>query len=245
VVINEAFADQFFKGADPVGQRICFDQKPDSNSTWRTIVGVVGSEHQTSPGTPPDIEVLAPYTQEDSHVMSVVARTEDDPRALAPLVRSAVRDLDQQLAIKRIETMNEVRAASMARDRFVMTLVSMFGMLGVALAVVGVYGVLAELARERMREMGIRIALGAQRGTVQWLIVQRGLVFGATGVALGIAISLAGTRGLARLLFGVTPLDPPTFAVGALSLLAATLAASWFPAWRSGQVDPLAILREE
>jgi predicted permease len=245
VVINEAFARQFFKGADPVGQRICFDQKPDSSSTWRTIVGVVGSEHQATPGTPPDIEALAPYTQEESHLMSLVARTADDPRALAPLVRTAVRDLDPQLAIERVETMNDVRAVSLARDRFVMSLVSMFGMLGVLLAIVGVYGVLAELARERMREMGIRIALGAQSRAVQWLIVRRGLVFGASGVGFGVALALLGTQGLSRLLFGVTPLDLTTFAVVSLSLLAATLVASWLPAWRSGRVDPLAILREE
>jgi putative ABC transport system permease protein len=245
VVINDVFAREYFKGADPVGQRICFDQKPDSNSTWRTIVGIVGSEHQVTPGTPPAIEVIAPFTQEASHAMSVVARTQGDPMTLAPLVRGAVRDLDPQLAITHLETMSDVRAVSMARDRFLMTLVSMFGMLGVVLAVVGVYGVLAELARERMREMGIRIALGAHSRAVQWLIVRRGLLFGAAGVGLGLALALAGTRGLARLLFGVTALDPGTFAVVALALLGATLVASWLPAWRSSHVDPIAILREE
>jgi putative ABC transport system permease protein len=245
VVINDVFARQYFNGADPVGQRICFDQKPDSNSTWRTIVGVVGSEHQVTPGTPPGIEVIAPFTQEISHAMSVVARTRGDPMALAPLVRGAVRDLDPQLAITRIETMSAVRSLSMARDRFLMTLVSMFGMLGVVLAVVGVYGVLAELARERMREMGIRIALGARSRTVQWLIVRRGLLFGAAGVGLGLVLALAGTRGLARLLFGITPLDAGTYAVVGLALLGATLVASWLPAWRSSHVDPIAILREE
>ncbi len=245
VVINDVFARDYFKGADPVGQRICFDTKPDSNSTWRTIVGVVGSEHQVSPGTPAAIEVIAPFSQEASSAMSVVARTRGDPMALAPLVRAAVRDLDPQLAITRIETMTEIRARSMARDRFLTTLVSLFGMLGVVLAVVGVYGVLAELARERMREMGIRIALGAQSRAVQWLIVERGLLFGAAGVGLGLALALAGTRGLARLLFQVPPRDPGTFAVVAVALLAATVVASWLPAWRSGRVDPIAILREE
>lgn len=245
VVINEAFANAYFKGADPVGQRICFDQKPDTSTTWRTIVGVVGSEHQSTPGTPPAIEVFAPYTQETSSLMSVVARTRGDPLTLGPLVRSAVRDIDPQLAIQRIEAMDGVRAVSMARDRFLMLLVSMFGVLGVVLAVVGVYGVQAELARERMREMGIRIALGAQSVTVQWLIVRRGLVFGAVGVGIGAAAALAGTRGLSSLLFGITPLDPVTFAVVGLALLGATFVASWLPALRSGRVDPIAILREE
>lgn len=165
--------------------------------------------------------------------------------ALAPQVRSAVRELDPQLAIQRIETMSAVRAVSMARDRFVMSLVAMFGILGVVLAVVGVYGVLAELARERMREMGIRIALGARSRAVQWLIVRHGLLFGSAGVGLGVVLALAGTRGLSRLLFGITPLDAATFAVVAPALLAATLVASWLPAWRSGRVDPIAILREE
>lgn len=245
VVINQTFADLYFKGADPVGQRICFDEKPDTSSTWRTIVGVVGSEHQITPGIPPGIEVLAPFTQDDSHQMSVVARTQGDPRPLATLVRGAVRDLDPQLAIRSIATMSDVRAVSMARDRFLMLLVSMFGALGVALAVVGVYGVQAELARERTREMGIRIALGAQSRAVQWLIVRRGLICGMAGVAIGVAGALAGTRGLATLLFGVTPADVATFAVVALTLLGATLVASWLPAWRSGRVDPIVILREE
>ena len=245
VVVNDVFARRYFTGADPVGQRICFDEKPDSNSTWRTIIGVVGSEHQVTPGTPPDIEVIAPFTQETSHAMAVVARTQGDPMVLAPLVRRAVGELDPELAITRIETMSEVRSVSMARDRFLMTLVSMFGILGVALAVVGVYGVLAELARERMREMGIRIALGAEARAVQWLIVRRGLVFGSAGVGLGLVLALVGSRGLSRLLFGVSPLDLVTFAAVAVTLLAGTLVASWLPAWRSGRIDPIAILREE
>jgi predicted permease len=245
VVINDEFARTYFRGHDPIGQRITFDGTPDSNSTWRTIVGVVGSEHQVSPATPSAIEAIAPFTQEDSRLMSVVARTQGEPMAIAAAVRRIVSELDSQLAIAGMRRMTDVRAASMSRDRFLMTLLSMFAALGVVLATVGVYGVVAQLARSRMREMGIRIALGARGRSVQWLIIRRGLIITTIGVALGMVGALLGARVLARLLYGIAPSDLPTLAVVVGALGGAALIASWLPAIRSGRVDPVTILREE
>jgi ABC-type antimicrobial peptide transport system permease subunit len=156
-----------------------------------------------------------------------------------------VSELDPQLAIASIRTMADVRAASMSRDRFLMTLLSMFGALGFVLAVVGVYGVVAQLARSRTREMGIRIALGARGSAVQWLIVRHGLLITSLGVAIGGAGALLGARVLARVLYGVAPTDPPTFLSVVVALIGAALAASWLPALRSGRVDPVTILRDE
>src|SRR6185503_493543 len=245
VVINESFARAYFKGSDPVGQRITFDKAPDSTSLWRTIVGVVGDEHQATPGTPTDIEVDAPITQEPSHQLAFVVRTRGEPLAVAPGMRHAIGDVDRLLAIESIRSMDGIRAESMARDRFLMMLLSMFGIVGLALAAVGVYGVIAQLARARTREMGIRIALGANPREVQWLIVRRGMGIAMFGVIAGCALSLAGARAMTKLVFGVAPTDPPTLGAAVAIILASTLLASWLPALRSGHVDPATVLRED
>ena len=245
VVINEAFARAYFAGQDPIGQRIAFDRVPTDKSVWRTIVGVVGDEHQTTPATPPAIEVIAPFAQEMARQMFVVVKTEGEPMAIAPAFRRVVAELDPQLAIEGMRSMDDVRAASMARDRFLMMLLAMFGVVGLALAVVGVYGVIAQLARGRTREMGIRIALGARGSTVQWLIVRRGLLLCAAGVAIGGVAAWYGTRAMGGLLFGIGPNDPLTFMALAAVLIGAGLVASWVPAMRAGNVDPVSVLREE
>ena len=245
VVINDELARTYFRGQDPVGQRITFDRTPDSTSTWRTIIGVVGSEHQVSPAAPPGIEAIAPFAQESSRLMSIVARTRGEPMAVAPAVRRIVAELDPQLAIANMRRMTDVRAASLSHDRFLMTLLSIFGVLGVVLAIVGVYGVVAQLARSRLREMGIRIALGARGRSIQWLIVRRGLVIATIGVAIGAVGSAFGARVLERLLYSVAPTDATTLTSVVIALIVAALVASWIPAMRAGKVDPVTILREE
>lgn len=245
VVINQAFAREYFKGQDPIGQRITFTRRPDSTTAWRTIVGVVGDEHQSTPGTPVAIEVDAPFSQEVSWQICFVVRTVGEPSSLAPAMRRAIADVDRLLAIQSDEPMEAIRAASMARDRFIMTLLSMFGFVGLGLAAVGVYGVVAQLARARRREMGIRIALGAHTREVEWLIVRRGLAIALLGVAAGCVLSLASAGAMRKLVFGLLPSDPPTLAAAAAIILAATLAASWLPAFRLGRVDPVTVLRED
>ena len=133
----------------------------------------------------------------------------------------------------------------MARERFLMTLLLVFAGVGLALAIVGVYGVLAQMARQRTREMGIRIALGAQSGQVRWLVVRHGAVLTGLGLGIGAAAALVSTRAMQGLLYGITPADPATFvAVGAI-LLATSLAACWLPAVRASRADPVAALRAE
>jgi putative ABC transport system permease protein len=168
-----------------------------------------------------------------------------DPVRIAAPLRRVVAELDPALPIHALRTMAEVRSASLARQRFVMTLLVAFAAVGLVLAVVGEYGVLAQLARRRVREMGIRVALGARPAQVQWLIVRGGLRLTAAGLALGAAAAalLGGT--LRGLLFGVAPGDPVTLA-GALALLGATgLAASWVPARSASRAAPASTLRAE
>jgi len=245
VIINEAMAKKHFKGQDPIGQRIVFDKVPDSSSTWNTIVGVVKDQHQSKLGIEPQIEVFEPLTQSSTTGMAVIVRTAGDPAALGPAIRRTVTDMDRTLALSSIETLNQVRAESLARERFLTTLLLLFAGVGLALAVVGVYGVMAQMARRRVREMGIRLALGAQANDVRWLVVRNGLRLVTVGLVIGTAGAFAATRTMQTLLFGVAPKDPLTFiAVPALLVLTAVV-ATWIPASYASRADPATALRTE
>jgi predicted permease len=246
VLINETLARTYFQDSDPVGMRISFDRLPDSTSTWRTIVGVVGDERQSSLGQPVRAEFLAPHAQEGWRSrMTLVVRSQGDPALLIPAVRRIVARLDPLLAISSLRTMDEVRSTSLARDRFLTVLMLSFAGVGLMLGIVGIYGVVAQLARRRTREMGIRLALGANAGQLQWLVVRKGLGLTMVGVVAGLAIAL-GTTGLIRaLLFEVAPADPVTFIVVPLLVLLTAGLASWLPAARASRADPCAVLRSD
>ena len=243
VVINDALARSFFRGQDPIGQRLTFDKVPDSTSEWWTVVGVVGSEHQSGLASPPQIEALFPFAQQRWDAMSLLLRTRGDPVALAPAVRQAVAELDPSLAIHATRAMRAVLADSLARDRFLMMLLLAFAGVGLVLAVVGVYGVLAQLTRSRSREMGIRIALGAPTARVRWQVVRHGLALILAGLGVGGVSAVLATRAMRGLLFQVAPADPATFATVAAVLAATGLVASWLPAARASRADPAVVLR--
>jgi putative ABC transport system permease protein len=245
VLINEALAQKYFPGEDPVGQRVTFDRVPVATSVWRTIVGVVGNERQGTVAEESHPEFLAPYTQDKDGGVGLVIRTRGDPRAIMQPVRAIVAALDPKLAIAHLRTMEEVRTASIARERFLTTLLLVFGVVGLVLAVVGVYGVMAQLVRARTREMGIRAALGAPARSVQWIVVRHGIALACVGIAVGLAVALASTRALLALLYQVDPIDPLTFAATPALLVAAAIAAAWIPAWRASRVDPMETLRSE
>jgi predicted permease len=245
VIINEALARKHFQGQDPVGKRIAFDRVPDSSSTWNTIIGVVGSEHQTKLSLAPKIEVFEPTSQSATNTLSMVIRAGGDPASLGPAVRRAVAELDGSLAVESIRTMHDVRTASLARERFLTTLLLVFAGVGLALAIVGVYGVMAQMARRRVREMGIRLALGAQANDVRWLVVRNGLRLVVAGLALGTAAALVATRALEAMLYGVAPKDPLTFVAVPLVLVLTAVAATWIPASFASRADPATALRSE
>jgi putative ABC transport system permease protein len=245
VIINETLARRFFANEDPLGQRVSFDRVPDARSQWRTIVGVVADERQGGIAAEPRPEFLAPFAQGPRAAMTLLVRTRGAPTSLAPAMRRIVAELDPRLAVASLQTMSDVRAASVGRERFLTTLLLVFAAVGLALAVVGVYGVMAQVARGRAREMGIRLALGAQAAGVQWLVVRHGLLLTAVGVATGLGGSIMATRAMLTLLYGVAPVDPLTFLVVPLLLALAATCASWVPAWRASRADPTVTLRAD
>ncbi|HEY2375897.1 MAG TPA: ABC transporter permease [Gemmatimonadaceae bacterium] len=245
LIINEQVAQKYFKGQDPVGQRITFDKIPNDSSEWSTIVGVVAGERQRDLSSEPLIEAYIPYAQEIQSAVSLLSRTNGDPSGLAPAIRRILGEMDHNVAVADVRSMEMIRAASLARERFLMAMLVVFAGVGLLLAVVGVYGVLAQVARRRTREMGIRIALGSPIGQVRWLVVRHGLGLVTVGVVIGISAALVATRGLGALLYHVAPADPVTFVTIPMLLAITGVAAAWVPAIQASRADPAVALRSE
>lgn len=241
LLVNEAAARRFFPDRDPIGARIAF---------WgaaRTIVGVVANEKFHGLSEAPPLAVYLPLAQAPSATGAgvLLVRTSGDPAAFASAARAAIREIDPALAVFGVEPLDRTLAQSLSQRRFTMLLVGLFASVALALAVVGVHGVLSYGVTERTREIGIRMALGAHPARVLGLVVGQGLVLVLAGLAIGLAGAFALTRLLASLLFGVTPTDPATFAAVAGVLALVALAASYLPARRASRVDPLLALRHE
>ncbi len=171
-LINATLARRYFPNEDPIGRRVAYDKTPDSTSHWRTIIGVVGDEHQTQLGAETKEQFIEPFAQETRPNMTLILRARGDPLPLLPSVRNVLASLDPTLAIIKAQPMAAIEAESMARQRFLLTMLVAFAAVGFVLAMVGVYGVAAQLARSRNREMGIRIALVAREDQVQWLVLR-------------------------------------------------------------------------
>ncbi len=245
VLINSALAKSYFRGQDPIGQRVTYDKVPNDKSVWRTIVGVVGDEHQSALNTAAKIEFLEPDEQEVSAQNYILLKTTGDPAALTPAVRQIVHDLDPSLAILSSRPMTAVRDDALARARFLTTLLLAFAVVGLVLSIVGVYGLLAQLSRNRTREMGIRLALGAPQSGVRWLVIRHGLGVTAAGLCIGGAVTLVASRAMTALLFNVPPNDPLTLATVAALLAATSLVAAWIPARKASNADPASALRSD
>lgn len=245
VVINEAFAKAHFPGEDPVGKRIVFDRAPDANSIWYDIVGVVGDQNQESPATPTRPEVFESRTQSGGRNNWLVIRTANAPMDAVPTVRTTLRELDPLIPIATLRTLEEVRRSSMKRQYGVLGMLGAFGILALFLATVGVYAVAAQSARQRTREIGIRLALGAAPPDILRLVLRRGVAALTLGLGLGLAVTLAATRALSSLLYGVNATDPTTLAAVALVLLGVGTAACWIPARQAARLDPVMSLKME
>jgi putative ABC transport system permease protein len=247
VIINKVLADRYFDNDNPIGQRIAFDRVPDSTTTWYTIVGVVGSERQASLVQAPVPEIFAPYEQSWNRTFRLVVRANAgvDPSSLRPMVRRSVAELDSLLAITSMRPMPDVQQEAMSRQRFMSVFVFVFAATGVLLAVVGIFGVLAQLVQSRTREMGLRIALGARPQQVSMLVVGNGARLVVVGVVAGLVIALATTRVMTSLLYGVKPTDMVSYLAAAVSLIALGCVAAAIPALRASGANPAVTLRAE
>jgi predicted permease len=244
VVIDDNMAQTFWPREDALGKRIRFGGI-DNGATWLTVVGVVGRIKHESLDSAPRIALYLPHAQSPTRAMNVVVRSTAAPEALLAAVKGKLRELDASLPVYAVRTMDQRLAESLARRRFSMLLLSLFGLLALALAVVGVYGVMAYLVNQGAREIGIRLALGATPQGILGLVVRRLLALAGTGVALGLMGALALSRVLASQLFDVSPADPPTFLAIGFGLLAVALLATSIPARRASRIDPAVCLRSE
>jgi len=244
VVIDEYMAQQLWPNQDPIGRRIHYGGITDKDP-WETLVGVVGRVKQYTLDSDSRIALYLPQTQYPTRAMNVVLRSGADPAALAPAVKQQIHELDSDLPLYNVRTMNQRLEESLAQRRFAMLLLTLFAGVALALAVIGTYGVMSYLVNQGTREIGIRIAMGATRGTIERLIVWKGLALALCGVAIGTTGAFAVSRLMRSLLFGVSPFDPFTFVVISLLLALVTLLASYIPARRVARIDPIVALRDE
>ncbi len=244
VIVDEHMADQFWPHEDPVGKRIHIVELK-SDDPWETVVGVVGRVKQDSLDSDPRIAFYVPQTQFPVRATTVVLRSGGDPTELSAAGKSALASLDPDLPVYNVRTMAERVDESLARRRFAMTLLGLFAALALALAIVGIYGVMAYLVNQGTREIGIRMALGATPRDILSLVLRQGMTLALLGVAAGLAGALALTRFLQSLLFGIAATDPVTFAAIPLLLVAVALLASYLPARRAALIDPMVSLRCE
>jgi len=243
VVISEKAAAHYWPGQDPIGKRL----KPGSAAEdipWRTVIGVVKDVRQNDFIKQPKPQMYWSYHQvRDFPPNALVIRTQVAPLSLAVSVRNVIWSVDKDQPVSEIRTMSDIVSQAVARQRFSMLLLGLFAGLALLLAAVGIYGVMSYSVAQRTREIGIRMALGAQKRDVLGMTLRHGLQLVAIGVVIGIAGAVGLTRLMASLLFGVSATDPGTFAAITIILAGVALLASYIPAVRSMKVDPVIALR--
>lgn len=244
VVVNETMARTFWPGQSAVGRRLKLGGGP--GSPWRMVVGVVADIKNGGTDRPTGTEVFFPWRQAQGvRLVQVVIRTAGPPMSTANAARRMVADLDPTVPVASVRTMEEVVAQSRSRPRFLSVLLTFFTVVAVILAGIGVYGVISYSVARRSTEIGIRMAMGADTGRILRMVLSQGMVLGGAGVAIGVAAAIGLTRFLKTLLFGIAPLDVPTFAATVVLLFGLTLLACWMPARRATHVDPAVALRDE
>jgi putative ABC transport system permease protein len=249
LIINAAMARRHFAGKDPVGQRLQTGDA-DSDSPWYTIVGVVGDVKYQGLDAADGPTMYVPFHDDGWNPwfvrsMSIVVRTPRDATSVLASVRRQVRALDTSVPVSEARSMHELLARSVMTPRFRTVLLAVFAGVALALAAIGVSGVLAYSVSRRTHEVGVRVALGAREADILRLVLGEGTRLVLVGVASGTAASLALGRAMSSLLFGVTATDPLTFAAVALLLTLVATAAAYIPARRAAAVDPLVALRTE
>jgi putative ABC transport system permease protein len=245
-VIDEVFAKKYFASVDPIGKHFTFGQSTRApDSTWFQIIGVVGHAAHEGLDADPRIQYYLSLMQTGSRGATVVIRTDDNPLALLPAARNAVRSIDAALPLSNPKALEEWVEMSVGQRKLSMILLGVFSGIALLLASIGIYGVMSYSVAQRTRELGIRMALGAARPSVLALVVGQGMWLAAAGVVIGLGAAFALTRFLSAQLYGIGATDPATFAIVSGLLVTVAFAATLVPALRATRVDPVVALRDE
>ncbi len=247
VLLTASAARQYFPGEDPLGKtiKLGWGRGPGKPKAGGQVVGIVGDVKDAGLEEPNPAQIYLPLRQWPVHFMSVALKTAIPPSSLADGVRREVYAVDPNLPVSNVRTLDQIVAKSISQPRFYATLLTIFAAIALALAAIGIFGVLSYGVSQRTREIGIRMALGAQERTVVALVVRQALVLVVTGVAVGMVAALVLSQTLRKMLFSIEPTDPGTFAVVAAVLVTVALVASYLPARRATRVDPVVALRAE
>jgi putative ABC transport system permease protein len=247
VLITESAAREFFPNEDPIGKRIKlgWGRGPGKPRAGGEVVGIVDDVKEAGLDEPNPPHIYMPVRQWPVDSMSVVIKTITPPTALTDAARSEVYAVDPNLPVSKVRTLDDIVARSISQPRFYMLLLTIFAGVALVLAAIGIFGVLSYAVAQRTREIGIRMALGAQERTVIGLVVREAMMLVILGVVCGTLAALVVSQTMTRMLFSVTPTDPATFASVAMALLAVALFASYVPARRATRVDPIIALRTE
>jgi predicted permease len=241
IIVDEAMAERFWSGQDPLGKRV----QRASDGSWRTVVGVISNAREYSHEKEPPIAVYFPHDQYLARNMFLVARTTQEPELMTETVTRGIQSVDADMPVFDVASMDQRLYEALARRRFAMFLLGIFAIIALLLASIGIYGVMAYSVNQRTREIGVRLALGAQPRAILGLIVRRSLLLAGSGIGIGLIGAFALTRLMASLLYGVSATDLLTFAVMPVVLGGVALIAGYVPARRAAKVDPIVALRCE
>jgi putative ABC transport system permease protein len=243
-IIDEMLAKKYWPNEDPIGQRIAFEGDR-AQPRYREVVGVVGHVKHSGLEGESRAQYYVPVLQNQSSGLYLAVRTTNDPASLTPAVRGVFKNLDPDLPVYKVTTMERLVSDSMARQRFSVVLLGTFAGVALLLAAIGIYGVMAYSVSQRTSEIGIRMALGAQAYDVLKLVISQGMFLIGIGLAIGITVAVISTRLMSSLLFGVSATDPTIFVLISATLAGVALLACYIPARRATRVDPMMALRDE
>jgi ABC-type antimicrobial peptide transport system permease subunit len=240
VIVDEEFARRNWPGENPIGKRVKFNKAPDT--PWRTVVGMVKHVKYTSLDSETREQIYIPFARFPTKKSFLVIRSDNNPIALAGPVRDVVKKLDAELPVFDVQTMSDRIAKSLALEKLSMSLLLILAIFAMFLAAVGMYSVIAYSVTQRSREIGVRMALGAQRRDILRMVVGEGLIMALAGITAGLALAYWATQLLGKLLYGISATDLATYVTTSLLLIATAAVASYFPARRAIQVSPVTAL---